>query len=85
MVHNVSMRMKYQQYGGATTEYLIATINLYTRVASDYELNATHKFNYFHNAFKSEALRYYDSVVAPSTTIFAEAMNMMVYHFHSRT
>jgi hypothetical protein len=85
MVHKVSMRMKYQQYGGATTEYLMETINLYTRVASDYELNATQKLKYFHNEFKSEALRYYDSVVAPSTTIFAEAMNMMVDHFNSRT
>jgi hypothetical protein len=79
------MRMKDQQYGGATTEYLIETINLYTLVASDYELNAAQKLKYFRNAVKSEALRYYDFVVAPSTTILAEPMNMMVDHFNSRT
>jgi hypothetical protein len=35
MVHNVSMRIKDQQYGGLTTESLIETINLCTRVVSD--------------------------------------------------
>jgi hypothetical protein len=55
------------------------------RVFGPVTLNATQKLKYFRNEFKSEALRYYDSVVAPSTTIFAEAMNMMVDHFNSRT
>jgi hypothetical protein len=46
------------------------TIHLYDRVTCDYELSPSLKMKYFHSAFSNEALRYYDSQVAPSCSTF---------------
>jgi hypothetical protein len=40
---------------------------------------------FFHNAFRGEALRFYEHSVIPVATIFAEAQELMTQHFSSRT
>jgi hypothetical protein len=83
--HNVSMMMKEYQYSGAITESLIATIHLYSRVSMDYDLNPVSRLKCFHNAFKGEALRFYDSKVASSCSTFVEATLRMTEQFNSRS
>jgi hypothetical protein len=56
--HNVSMRMKDYQYSGAMTESLIETIQLYSRISMNYDLNPASRLKYFHNAFRGEALHF---------------------------
>jgi hypothetical protein len=85
VAHNVSMRMRNDQYSGAASESLFETISLYTRISTDYELTAAQRLKYFHNAFRGEALRYYDHIVVPVASIFAEAQDLMTQHFSSRT
>jgi hypothetical protein len=83
--HNVSMRMKDYQYSGAMTESLIETIHLYSRVSMDYDLNPASRLKLFHNAFRGEALRFYDSKVASSCSTFVEATLRMTEQFNSKT
>jgi hypothetical protein len=83
--HNVSMRMKDCQYSGSMAESLIETIHLYSRVATDYDLNLASRLKFFHNAFSGEALRFYDSKVASSCSTFVEATIRMTEQFNSRT
>jgi hypothetical protein len=83
--HNVSMRMKDNQYSGAMTESLIETIQLYSRVSMDYDLNPVSRLKFFHNAFKGEALRFYDYKVASSCSTFVEATLRMTEQFNSKT
>jgi hypothetical protein len=85
VAHNVSMRMRNEQYSGASSESLAETIALYTRIATDYELTISQRLQFFHNAFRGEALRYYEYSVVPVATIFAEAQELMSQHFSSRT
>jgi hypothetical protein len=83
--HNVSMRMKDNQYSGSMTESLIETIHLYYRVSMDYDLNPVLRLKCFHNAFKGEALRFYDSKFASSCSTFVEATLRMTEQFNSKT
>jgi hypothetical protein len=83
--HNVSMRMKDNQYSGAMTESLIETIHLYSRVSIDYDLNPTSRLKVFHNAFRGEALRFYDSQVTSSCSTFVEATLRMTEEYNSKT
>jgi hypothetical protein len=85
VAHNVSMRMRDSQYSGAMTESLVETIHLYSRVSMDYDLNMASRLKFFHNAFRGEALRYYDSHVAPSCSTFVEATLRMTEQFNSKT
>jgi hypothetical protein len=78
------MSMRNDQYSGAASESLFETISLYTRIATDFELTAAQRLKYFRNAFRGEALRYYDHIVAPVASIFAEAQDLMTQHFSSR-
>jgi hypothetical protein len=79
------MRMRNDQYSGASSESLFETISLYTRISTDYELTAAQHLKYLHNAFVGEELRYYDHIVVPVASIFAEAQDLMTQHFSSST
>jgi hypothetical protein len=83
--HNVSMRMKDYQYSGAMTESLVDTIHLYSRISNDYDLSPASRLKLFHNAFRGEALRFYDYRVIPTCSTFAEASLKMREQYNSRT
>jgi hypothetical protein len=66
------MRMEDYQYSGALKESLIERIQLYSRVSMDYYLNPASQLKYFDNAFRGEALRFYDSKVSSSCSTFVK-------------
>jgi hypothetical protein len=77
--------MKDCQYSGSMAESLIETIHLYSRVASDDDLDIASRLKFFHNAFSGEALRFCDTKVASSCSTFVEATIRMTEQFNSRS
>jgi hypothetical protein len=51
----------------------------------DYDLNSVARFKFFHNAFRGDALRFYDSKIASSCYTFIEATLRMTEQFNSKT
>jgi hypothetical protein len=61
------------------------TVQLYSRVAMDYEVSPASRLKFFHNAFSGEALRFYDSKVSSSCSSFVEATIRMTELFNAKT
>ena len=68
--HDISLRFKSRddKYGGLEEEDLAEFITQYDTLAKDYRLSDEEKLQYFHNLFKREALRYFNTFVRNKAT-----------------
>ena len=83
--HDIHQRFKDREnkFGGDESDDLFEHFTIYERVAKDYELSEDNMFQYSHNLFKKEALRYINTFVTPETVDYQEAKKMMFRHFVS--
>lgn len=83
--HDISQRFKDKdnKYGGSEEENLSEYLDSYCAVASDYNLSQQQRLQFFHNLFKKEALRFYNSTIKGKVNSFGEACTKLRDHFQS--